>query len=520
MKRFLCLYFPRWAIQCLRQRKPETRGTPVVVFKNSAHGPLLDSCSVEAGKLGVRSRMPLAEATALAPGLIVHEADPHADQKALEKVGLWAGQFSPWVAVEPEYSAASYPQSLLLDISGCAQVFKGEHNLLSQAVLALEKRGFKARAAIAPTIGAAWALAHYGRNSAIVSDDLTELRLAISALSLSGLRLDPEVLICLNKLGLHRVGHLLKQPLSTLPSRFGTHLIERLDQILGIVPESLVWLRPPPEIVVSRAFEYPLKDAGILLRILDRMIAELAMQLKKRNRGARQINCWLYPEISDPICVDLTLFKGSASSKHLKRLLRTRLEQLPRFLMHALSQSLDESVLEPAYGIRAVSLWVTATETLEIGQDKLFARASPNEKLMQTIEHIVSRLGPSSVLHACLKADAQPEDAYVLTPFQEGTKEASYAPRDSHCMRPLQLLAKPEPITVDCDEANQLRAFCFQREYITIGHVIGPERIETGWWKESCKQRDFYVVDSTSGNRYWIFQTRDKGAWFLHGLFD
>ena len=54
----------------------------------------------------------------------------------------------------------------------------------------------------------------------------------------------------------------------------------------------------------------------------------------------------------------------------------------------------------------------------------------------------------------------------------------------------------------------------------------GPERIETAWWRGPTVRRDYYVVETSTGGRYWIFR-RLRGAspcgpggeWFLHGTF-
>jgi protein ImuB len=48
----------------------------------------------------------------------------------------------------------------------------------------------------------------------------------------------------------------------------------------------------------------------------------------------------------------------------------------------------------------------------------------------------------------------------------------------------------------------------------------GPERIETGWWRGADVRRDYYVVTTQAGNRFWLFRRRDDGRWFLHGCFD
>jgi protein ImuB len=59
----------------------------------------------------------------------------------------------------------------------------------------------------------------------------------------------------------------------------------------------------------------------------------------------------------------------------------------------------------------------------------------------------------------------------------------------------------------------------------------GPERIETAWWRGPTVRRDYYVVETATGARYWIFRrlgfrrlgsgpaNRSGGEWFLHGTF-
>jgi protein ImuB len=57
------------------------------------------------------------------------------------------------------------------------------------------------------------------------------------------------------------------------------------------------------------------------------------------------------------------------------------------------------------------------------------------------------------------------------------------------------------------------------QEYAVI-RWWGPERIETGWWRGQDIHRDYYIVETECGTRWWLFRRRDDGRWFLHGCFD
>ena len=67
-------------------------------------------------------------------------------------------QFSPIVGLEP-----TDRESILLDIAGLAHLFGGETAFCEAVIRDLARQGLAARVAIADTIGAAWAGAHYGR---------------------------------------------------------------------------------------------------------------------------------------------------------------------------------------------------------------------------------------------------------------------------------------------------------------------------------------------------------------------
>ena len=69
-------------------------------------------------------------------------------------------QFSPIVGLEP-----TDHESILLDITGLAHLFGGETALCEAIIRDLARRGLAAYVAVADTIGAAWAAAHWKGNA-------------------------------------------------------------------------------------------------------------------------------------------------------------------------------------------------------------------------------------------------------------------------------------------------------------------------------------------------------------------
>ena len=69
---------------------------------------------------------------------------------------------------------------------------------------------------------------------------------ALAPLPLAALRLDPETVSALERVGLKRIGQILEAPRAPLAARFGASFIRRLDQALGREEEAISPRRPIP----------------------------------------------------------------------------------------------------------------------------------------------------------------------------------------------------------------------------------------------------------------------------------
>jgi protein ImuB len=86
--------------------------------------------------------------------------------------------------------------------------------------------------------------------------------------------------------------------------------------------------------------------------------------------------------------------------------------------------------------------------------------------------------------------------------------------------RPLRL-SGPQPIEViSIVPDGPPLSFRWERREHRIAHYWGPERIETGWWRAGSARRDYYRVETTTGQRLWIFRRLRDGDWFFHGQFE
>ena len=180
--------------------------------------------------------------------------------------------------------------------------------------------------AIADTLGAAWAVAHFGKQFPIVVPPGQTVA-ALADLPVAALRLQSEVEI-LAELGIHWIGQLLRLPRDALASRFDPQLLLRLDQATGMVPEIIVPHRPPPDITAETELEYPIEDRQTVDMILGQLIERISRALAERQQGAIQLECCLEHEAGEATRVVVGLFRASAHAKHLLELTQMQLDRI------------------------------------------------------------------------------------------------------------------------------------------------------------------------------------------------
>jgi protein ImuB len=504
--------------------------------------------------------MPLAEATALAgyaaagpPHLELH--DPAADRAALEALAEWCQRYSPSVGLEE----AEQPESLLLDVSGLGPLFGGEAALARRVVRQFQNRNLTARVTIADTLGAAWAVARFADLEATETARMTDTAVdtapdraggasagaaailaaarvplivrpgetwaALAPLGVAALRLPEETCALLGELGLQRIEQVAGLSRSTLLARFGPRLLARLDQATGAAAEAIVARAVPPECEFSWLFEHPTGRRDMLEIALARLIARACGALAQQRRGVLRLRCRFEIERRPAEEFVVGLYRPSADARHVGELVHLKLESL-RFR-------------EPVLAIR---LTVLAADRLEYRQQEMFAerqagREAPRE-LAALVDRLSNRLGAQAVLRPWLLAGAQPEFTCQYQPLASLAARRGNLPRRARGVsrkkppaplppaervagdRPLHLQPRPLrlPVISIAPEGPPVQFRLAGRAH-RVAHFWGPERIETGWWRSRCVRRDYYQVETGSGQRFWLFRELHSGAWFLHGVF-
>lgn len=519
MARMVCVWLPNWAVQRLRHERPELRSRSVVLFaSDGSRGPRVAAWAhgeaQRANSAGIQIGIPLAEAEALlaghaatSPHIELH--DPAADLAGLRELARTCNDFSPLFGIE----AAKSPECLLLDVTGCEHLFGGEQHLVDALAEDLRQRGFQVRAALAPTIGAAWAaarcLAMPHQQPALSNVGLDE---SLALLPITSLRLPLKIIETLHELGLRRIGQVRALPRETLPSRFGPELLLRLDQAFGDAPELLVPERPPEPIAAVWVTDEPLTDRESLKFVSGQLLEELLGPLKPQRDGVRQLLCQIKGTAARPVELVVNLVSPTDVVKHLLELL---------------SLQIDRADLPE--GISFVRMEATSVGSLATRQRDLFGfetDADTHREVSSLLDRLSNRLGATAVVHAVLVPDAQPELAVKHEPCvaERRTTMSSLSPlrtQQSAHTRPLRLFAPPQRIeaTAAGPEGAPMHFRWDRRDHRVI-RSWGPERIETGWWRDDAVCRDYFRVVTQTGQHFWLFRSFDQAAWFIHGAFD
>jgi protein ImuB len=298
---------------------------------------------------------------------------------------------------------------------------------------------------------------------------------------------------------------------------------------------------PPRGIELPQAthdFELPLSlasvDEAAIAGLLEGLVGQCTAPLAARGEGIVSLQVRFEPATSPgavpaaPTVIDAGLFRPSTSPRHVTELVRLRMgrTRLPR-------------------EIEAVAVEVVATGPVECRQRPLFDTAAEGgsrrtqesraAEVSLLLDRLAGRLGRPAVYEPRPVADAQPEHAWIAAPPGRPTTidtgKGGLQPRAAG-RRPAWM--PPRPVPLEPLQAGLIAIapdgpparFRLGGVVHTVAEAHGPERIETAWWRGPTVRRDYYIVETESGARFWLFRRlggrprgpRDSG-WYLHGVF-
>jgi protein ImuB len=444
---------------------------------------------------GIYSGMVLADARAIIPGLQVLDDKPELIDRLLKRIAEWCIRFTPFAAIDP-------PDGIILDVTGCSHLWGGDAPYLNDIVNRLKVRGYHVRAAIADTIGTAWAIARFGQSCIINPGQQTE---AILPLPPAALRLEADTIERLHKLGLRQIKDFIGMPRSALRRRFGNHIITRLNQALGLEEEIIQPVQPIEPYHERLPCLEPIVTATGIEIALQRLLEALCHRLQKEEKGLRLASLKCYRVDGKIEQVQIATNSPSQNVKHLFKLFEIKLP-----------------TIEPDLGIELFVLEAPKVEDHAPTQQKLWEAMwnLDNVQLSELFDRLAGKVGSNAIRRYLPDEHYWPERSIKQASSLQEQKTTEWR---LDRPRPLQLLATPEYIEVTAPVPDYPpMLFRYRGKLHKIKKADGPERIEQEWWIQDGQHRDYYAVEDEEGYRYWLFRLGHYDAnyqWFIHGFF-
>lgn len=479
-------------------REPALKDSPFVLRAPSHGRMIITAANRIAEAKGIHSGMVLADARAVFPELQVRDDKPGLDEKLLLKIAEWCIRFTPVAAIDA-------PDGIMLDVSGCSHLWGGDEPYLAEIQKRLLERGYDVRLAVAGTVGAAWAIARFGRGTNIIKSGMhTE---ALLHLPPAALRLEADTVERLSKLGLRQISQFITMPRSTLRRRFGPPFIKRLQQALGQEEETLQPVQPVIPYSERLPCLEPIATATGIEIALQRLLETLCKRLQREQKGLRSAVFKCYRVDGKLQQVGIGTSRASWNVKHLFKLFEDKI-----------------TTIETDLGIELFILEAPKVEDHAPAQEKLWTGAGGLDdlRISELVDRLAGRVGMNAI-HRYL-----PDEHYLPErSFKEAAALTEQPATDwkNDRPRPMRLLPNPELVEVAAPIPDYPPMhFRHKGKLHTIKKADGPERIEAEWWITEGEHRDYYIVEDESGARYWLFRlghyTGDKPhQWYLHGFF-
>jgi len=403
----------------LKRPRLAKRREPLALLEK--HGPVrriaaLDGPAIEAG---LYLHQPLADALAVCPKLITADADPAAEADARAALALWAQRYTP--------ATATAPSGLWLDITGCAHLVGDEDELADDLLGRLEARGIPARAAIAPTFGAAFALAHHAERSMIAggfaastgdapsppagqstlfeSDEGRRVEAGLSALlaplPVERLRIREQTASVLRKLGLYTIGDVIRLPRAGLARRF-PDLLPQLDKALGRADEAIDFLREPTPWLERLRFAEPLSAPEDIERITRALLDMLCQRLERERQGGLTFEVSFFRADGG---IESQAVSTALPCRDPTRVFRLFREKLP--------------LVDPGFGIDSAMIFASKVEPLQARQSNILRKVQGEaslEDLAALIDGLENRFGEGHVYRLAARESYIPERAVARQP--------------------------------------------------------------------------------------------------------
>ena len=469
--RWVCILFPQLALDAvLRQRSDPDE--PLALLSGPAQRRVLQAVNEPARALGLRAGQSMTAAQALSKAFACADYDQAGVEHWQQFLAAWAYRFSSQVSVH-------FPRTVLFEIESSLALFGPWPQFEARLRAELTALGFRHRLVAAPNPLSARILANAYDGLAV--PDAQALGPLLGQMPVERIGLAPTVASALSRMGLRTLGQVQALPRQTLARRFEAPVLKHLDTLLGERPLALAFYLPPDRFDVRIELNFDVQSHQALLFPLRRLTADLATFLCGRDAGVQRFDLHLEHAGLPDTLIKVGLLSAEREPGMLFELARGRLEQV--------------QVEAPVRGFRLSAQDLPSF----IPQRRELFDERPQQSLPweQLRERLRARLGDDAVQGLGFQADHRPECAW------QPHAQSQPATLLSRAQRPGWLLTEPQAVS---EGAARI--------------LMGPERIESGWWDGADVRRDYYLIQTRAGQQGWAYRrVGEGGPLWLQGWF-
>ncbi|MDE2878032.1 DNA polymerase Y family protein [Candidatus Palauibacter soopunensis] len=286
----LCLWWPGFELELERVRTPSLADQPLALPTLGDRRRIEMGCAL-AASFGVEPGMIVSQAVALCPSLILCEPDPDVHDAARDRVLEVLHRWSPVVERSTERGR------MFVGVDGLERLYGPPRRQVARLRARLEALSpwlaSSARIGCAPGKFAAWVAARSagsagsGRPGAAVCVAPADLAAFLALQPVDVLPVSPRTVERLKRLGVRRLGQLVRMPEPALVSQFGADGRRALAWARGTRIDRVRPEAPARPIRVALDFPSPIGQLELLHAALDRLIGRALEHPRRRGKSVR-----------------------------------------------------------------------------------------------------------------------------------------------------------------------------------------------------------------------------------------